>query len=419
MKLQRPRGTEDIYYENAKELTALELILRNIASQYNFHEIRTPIFEGKDLFIRSIGAETDIVSKEMFELLDKKEREFVLRPEGTVPTVRSIIENKLYGKYELPLKLFYIGSMFRYERPQHGRLRQFNQFGTEVVGVKSYLLDVEVILLGYNLLKLIGLEQVTLKLNCLTDSDNYPKYIAALKEFLSSEKLCDDCLTRIVNNPLRVLDCKIDHDKFILAPKIHDYLSPEEAAYFNNIQNVLSKLAIPFELDHKLVRGLDYYTSLVFEMTTLDEAGKELTLLGGGRYDHLINEFDQQLNYPAVGFAMGLERILLTLAKNGIKLATDDELDVYVIVLSEHARYFASSLLLLLRSNGLCADTDYLNRGVKAQFKSSERLKAKNVIIIGDEELKKNVVKIKNQTSGKEHEVKFEKIINVLMKGKA
>ncbi|KAF0850993.1 MAG: histidine--tRNA ligase [Spiroplasma poulsonii] len=415
MNIQKPRGTEDIYYEKASELSALELILRDIVMQYNYHEIRTPIFEAKDLFVRAVGNETDIVTKEMFELLDKKEREFVLRPEATVPVIRSILEDKLYGKYELPLKLFYLGSMFRYERPQHGRLRQFNQFGVEVVGVKNYLLDVEVILLGYNLLKALGLSNLTLKLNYLAVGAERTKYIAVLKTFLKTQDLCADCAIRVKKNPLRVLDCKIDNKKFDQAPKIYDYLTESDQTEFNNLQNILTKLAIPFVLDHKLVRGLDYYTSLVFEVV-VDKQERELTLLGGGRYDQLVNSFEPSLDYPAVGFALGLERLLLTLTENEIKLADEPYLDVYLICLSDHARYFASSLLLLLRGSGFRADCDYLSRSVKAQFKSLERLKAKNAIIIGDEELKKNVVKIKNQTTGKEQEVKFEKIITFLSK---
>ncbi|WP_424527278.1 histidine--tRNA ligase [Spiroplasma endosymbiont of Glossina fuscipes fuscipes] len=415
MNIQKPRGTEDIYYEKASELSALELILRDIVMQYNYHEIRTPIFEAKDLFVRAVGNETDIVTKEMFELLDKKEREFVLRPEATAPVIRSILEEKLYGKYELPLKLFYFGSMFRYERPQHGRLRQFNQFGVEVVGVKNYLLDVEVILLGYNLLKALGLSNLALKLNYLAVGTERSKYITVLKTFLKTQDLCADCAIRVEKNPLRILDCKIDNKKFDQAPKIYDYLTESDQTEFNNLQNILTKLAIPFVLDHKLVRGLDYYTSLVFEVV-VNKQERELTLLGGGRYDQLVSSFEPSLDYPAVGFALGLERLLLTLAENEIKLADEPYLDVYLICLSDHACYFASSLLLLLRGSGFRADCDYLSRSVKAQFKSLERLKAKNAIIIGDEELKKNVVKIKNQTTGKEQEVKFEKIITFLSK---
>ncbi|WP_342256228.1 histidine--tRNA ligase [Spiroplasma endosymbiont of Poecilobothrus nobilitatus] len=417
MNMQKPRGTEELYYEKASELSVLELMLRSLAIQYNYHEIRTPIFEAKDLFVRLVGAETDIVSKEMFELLDKKERAFVLRPEGTAPVIRSIIEDKLYGKYELPLKLFYLGNMFRYERPQHGRLRQFNQFGVEAVGAKNYLLDVEVILIGYNLLKTLVLTNLTLKLNYLTIGEARTKYLGVLTDFFQEQTLCADCQIRVQKNPLRVLDCKIDHDKFGNAPKIYDYLTPAENEEFVAIQNLLTKLGIPFTLDAQLVRGLDYYTGVVFEIV-FEEQERELTLLGGGRYDQLVHTFEPSLDYPAVGFALGLERLLLTLAANDIVLADEPYLDAYLICLSDHARHFAASLLLLLRASGFRADCDYLTRSVKAQFKSLERLKAKNAIIIGDEELKKNVVKIKNQQTGKEQEVKFDKIITVLSKEK-
>ncbi|WP_425377779.1 histidine--tRNA ligase [Spiroplasma endosymbiont of Polydrusus pterygomalis] len=415
MNIQKPRGTEDIYYEKTRELSALELMLRSIAMQYNYHEIRTPIFEAKDLFVRSVGAETDIVSKEMFYLLDKKEREFVLRPEGTVPVIRSIIEDKLYGKYELPLKLFYIGNMFRYERPQHGRLRQFNQFGVEVVGAKNYLLDVEVILLGYTLLKTIGLNYLTLKLNYLTVGAARTKYLVVLTAFFQQQELCADCKIRVKKNPLRVLDCKIDQNKFDIAPKIYDYLTEEENNEFKALQSLLTKLEVPFVLDYKLVRGLDYYTGVVFEIV-IDKQERELTLLGGGKYDQLVHTFEPSLDYPAVGFALGLERLLLTLSEQNITLADEPYLDAYLICLSDHARHFAVSLLLMLRASGLRVDCDYLARSVKAQFKSLERLKAKHAIIIGDEELKKNVIKIKNQKTGKEQEVKFKKIIAFLNK---
>lgn len=305
--------------------------------------------------------------------------------------------------------------MFRYERPQHARLRQFNQFGVEVIGVKNYLLDAEVILLGFNFLKTIGLLQLTLKLNYLTVGATRTKYLIILTTFFEQQTLCVYCKIRIKKNPLRILDCKIDQNKFEIAPKIYDYLTPEENNEFKNLQNLLIKLGIIFILDYKLVRGLDYYNGIVFEIV-INKKERELTLLGGGRYDQLIHTFEPTLNYPAVGFALGLERLLLTLTKYKITLANEPYLDAYLICLSSNISYFAVSLLSLLRTNGFRVDCDYLNRSVKAQFKSLERSKAKNAIIISSEKIKKNIIKIKNQKTGKEKEIKFENIIEFLNK---
>lgn len=309
--------------------------------------------------------------------------------------------------------------MFRYERPQYGRLRQFKQFGVEVIGIKNYLLDVELILFGFNLLKNIGLKNIILKLNYLTVGITKIKYLKLLTDFLKKKLLCFNCKIRLQKNPLRILECKIDYNKFINAPKIYNFLTTKENKEFTDIQNLLIKLNIPFYLDHQLVRGLDYYTGIVFEII-INNKKQKLTLLGGGRYDKLINTFKSNLDYPAIGFALGLERLLLTLSDNNIILSDKCYFDVYLICLSENVYYFTISLLLLLRENNFRVNWNYSIRNIKYQFRSlsKSKLKVINVIIIGDKEFKKNVVKIKNQKTGKEEEVNIKNIIMYLNKEK-
>lgn len=417
MKYQKPRGTVDIYYQKAEQFFAIEIIIRQLASKYNFNEIKTPIFESKPLFVRSVGENSDIVEKELFELSDKKDRQFALRPEGTAGVVRSIIEDKIYGgEYELPLKLFYFGPMFRYERPQQGRLRQFNHFGVEIVGAKSYLLDVETILFAYNIIKTLGIKNIAVKLNMLVNDKQV--YLKVLLNYLQTKSLCEDCQRRIVKNPLRILDCKLDASKFADCPKMYDFLDEADKKYFDSITKTLTKLDLPWSIDHNLVRGLDYYTSVVFEIVSLDEKqGSQSTLIGGGRYDKLFEELKGP-NLPAIGFAAGIERLMIALENENIQLVNDTYIDAYVICLNEKARYFASSLLLMLRTAGYRIDCDYLDRSVKAQFKSSDRLNAKFTIIVGEEELKNQLVTIKSKKTRKEKAVKFEKIIDFFVNNK-
>lgn len=415
---KKPRGTEDIYYDKVRELSELETMLKNIVKQYNYCEIRTPIFEYKDLFVKSTSQNINFNTKEMFNVLRKKKDLFVLRPEGTIPVMRSVINNKLYYKYNLPLKLFYIGNMFRYERPQYGRLRQFNQFGVEVIGVNNFLLDIEVIILAFNLLKNIGLNNINLKLNCLSTTENLKNYIDDLKKYLINKKICNNCKQKInCNNILRILDCKIDNKNFNNFPKILEYLNKKERLYFDNIQKYLKYTNINFIIDHKLVRGLNYYTSLVFEISLIDKTNNnELTVIGGGRYDKLASHLQNNFNLPAIGFAVGIERILIFLKKQNIKLINLEILDIYIIFLSKHSYNFIINLLLILRTAGYKVDCNYLECNIKKQFKKIKKLNAKNIIIIGDKEIKNNFVKIKNQKSKIEKCVKIEQILDFLKK---
>lgn len=415
--IQKPRGTEDLFGKKIKEFFALEMIIRNTMDLYNYNEIETPIFESLELFKRGVGETTDVVSKEMFIFNDRKDRQFALRPEGTASTVRSIIENKLYVQENLPLKLFYIGQMFRYERPQAGRQRQFNQLGLEVYGAKNPEIDAEVIIMAETLLKSIGIDNIQTHLNFLVSGEDRIKYIADLKKYLSGKTLCEDCQKRVDKNPLRVLDCKIDSKQFGDVIDMKDYLSGDDKKHFDDLVTNLKNVGIEVVIDKMLVRGLDYYTGFVFETKSVDpRQGSQSTLVGGGRYDNLVSELGGP-ELPAAGFGMGIERLIISLENLGIQLANDDELDAYIIPLSDKAKKFTNILLMMTRSAGLKTETDYLGRSMKSAFKQAEKLNAKNIIIIGDNEIKEKIVVIKNQITKKEEKVGYDQIVNHLNKG--
>ncbi|WP_342252275.1 histidine--tRNA ligase [Spiroplasma endosymbiont of Amphibalanus improvisus] len=413
MQITKPRGTEDWFYERAEQFMILSTIIRNLIYKYNYKEIMTPIFESKDLFVRSVGDTSDVVSKEMFEFLDKKHRAMVLRPEATAATIRAILENNLHNKYELPLKQFYIGPMFRYERPQKGRLRQFHQFGIECVGSKSPYLDVEIITIMWHLLSYFEIKNCRLKINFLGDQNTIKKYTKDLVKTVSKLLLCDDCKSRIKNNPLRLLDCKKDQKQFQNLPSILNYLSSGQKTYFQTIQNLLTELKIAFVVDHKLVRGLDYYNDFVFEFVQDTDEG-EFTICGGGRYDTLVNQLEKNQNLPAIGFALGIERLLLLLEKNNVHLTSPPMIDVYVISLSKAAKLWAHKIMLDLRREDYIVDCDFMDRNIKSQFKSSERKGAMWTLIIGDDEIKQNKINIKNQTTKLEHSIPISELINFL-----
>ncbi|WP_338970786.1 histidine--tRNA ligase [Spiroplasma endosymbiont of Labia minor] len=412
--IQKPRGTEDLYAKKAAAFLALQIIIQNHMYLYNFEKIETPIFEFKELFSMSVGENTDIVNKEMFIFNDKKGREFVLRPEATAATARAVIEHKLYVQENLPLKLFYYGPMFRYERPQAGRQRQFTQFGIEVFGAKDINLDAEVVILATSLLETLGLKKYEVHLNYLVSGHDKEKYLVKLNKYLKDLSLCDDCQIRIKKNPLRILDCKIDNIKFENAPKMLDFLSNVELAYYDQLKKILTKLGIKIVQNDLLVRGLDYYTGYVFEIISTDEkTAAQSTLFGGGRYDKLVNNIGG-VNLPAVGFGMGVERLLIALDNAKIDIVNEKQLDVYYVALSEKARFFGNSILLMMRSSNITCDMDYLNKSFKSQLKLAERNKAKFIIIVGDKELQKNKVILKNQQTREELELEFDQIISYL-----
>ncbi|AUF83607.1 histidine--tRNA ligase [Mesoplasma syrphidae] len=413
--IQKPRGTQDIFGQDAKQWSALENKLKNILAKFNYSEIRTPIFEAKELFVRSVGETSDVVSKEMYELVDKKGREFVLRPEGTASIVRSLVENKLYAPEYLPFKVFYIGPMFRYERPQVGRNRQFHQLGIEAFGANSFNQDMEIIIIANQIVKELQLDKnLEIEINYLVTGDARIAYVAELKKYLQTFELCGDCQIRMVQNPLRILDCKVDGYKFTNIPDMNIFLSASEQTEFNNLINGLNNLGIKTVINPKLVRGLDYYTGFIFELKCLSEKlGGQQTIIAGGRYNNLVSELEGPM-VPSAGFGMGLERLLIMLAAENISLATSDDLDVYTIAVSEKGMQLNQELLFKLRNAGIKADTDLMNRSFKSAFKQADKFKAHNVIVIGDKEYESRKLQVKNQFTKQNTILAIEELINNL-----
>ena len=381
--------------------------------KYNYGEIRTPMFEHYEVISRSVGDTTDIVTKEMYDFHDKGDRHITLRPEGTAPVVRSYVENKLFApEVQKPVKVYYIGSMFRYERPQAGRLREFHQLGVECFGSKNPATDVETIAMAYQLFNTLGIKDVTLHLNSLGNTDSRLAYRQALIDYLTPmrESLSKDSQRRLEENPLRVLDSKEKEDKVAVenAPSILDYLDEESQTHFDEVRAMLDSLNIPYVIDTNMVRGLDYYNHTIFEfITNIDKS--ELTICAGGRYDSLVEYFGGP-ETAGFGFGLGLERLLLVLDKQGIKLPVEESLDVYIAVLGSGANGKALELVQSIRYQGFKAERDYLGRKIKAQFKSADTFKAKTIITLGESEVESGVVKVKNNATREEVTVSFEEL---------
>lgn len=371
------------------------------------------MFEHYEVISRSVGDTTDIVTKEMYDFHDKGDRHITLRPEGTAPVVRSYVENKLFApEVQKPVKVYYIGSMFRYERPQAGRLREFHQLGVECFGSKNPATDVETIAMAYQLFNTLGIKDVTLHLNSLGNTDSRLAYRQALIDYLTPmrESLSKDSQRRLEENPLRVLDSKEKEDKVAVenAPSILDYLDEESQTHFDEVRAMLDSLNIPYVIDTNMVRGLDYYNHTIFEfITTIDKS--ELTICAGGRYDSLVEYFGGP-ETAGFGFGLGLERLLLVLDKQGIKLPVEESLDVYIAVLGSGANGKALELVQSIRYQGFKAERDYLGRKIKAQFKSADTFKAKTVITLGESEVESGVVKVKNNATREEVTVSFEEL---------
>ena len=401
--IKKPRGTEDLLFEETIKWQIIEDIIKKEAAIYNFKEVRTPIFELTQLFQRGVGETTDVVSKEMYTFEDKGDRSLTLRPEGTTGVIRAYIENKMYGYDNQPVKTYYVGPMFRYERPQKGRQRQFHQFGVETLGIKSAQADVECIMLGLNTLNKFGLKNLKVLINSLGDEQSRKDYRKALIEYFSQykEDLCGDCNARLEKNPLRILDCKVDADKDFMknAPKLSDYLTQESASYFNEVLSILDSLNVEYEIDQKLVRGLDYYTDTIFEVVSTNESsGSQATLFGGGRYDGLVSELGGP-EVSGIGFGMGLERIILAIDEENPQLFKGDNLDVYVMPLKEECLSYAYKILEQLRANDIKSDIAYEIKSMKAMFRYVERNNIDNVIIIGEDEMNSNSLIFKNISS--------------------
>lgn len=412
MKINAPRGTNDILPPLSLKWQYIEEKARDLMARYNYQEIRTPIFEYTELFQRGIGETTDVVEKEMYTFTDKSGRSITLRPEGTAGIVRAYLENKLYGQMQ-PLKLYYIGPMFRYERPQAGRFRQFHQFGVEAFGSNDPALDAEVIVLGVNYLKELGLENLDIYINSIGCPDCRKEYFKDLQEYFNQyrQELCEDCQSRIDRNPMRVLDCKVDNSKEIIsnAPSILDYLCADCQEHFARVKDYLSVLGLDYTIDARMVRGLDYYTNTVFEIK-YSGLGAQDTILAGGRYNGLAEEIGGK-SIPGIGFAAGMERLLLTLEKEKVDLPESSELDIYLVTIGEEARKEAIKLLYQLRNKGYRVETDYLERGMKSQLKAADRLMVKYAIILGDDELAQGKAIIKNMQTGEQEEIALEKIL--------
>lgn len=405
--ITKAKGCYDLYGEEAKKFKLAEKVIEEVMQLYNINYIRTPVFENSELFRRGVGEETDIVSKEMYEFKDKSDRSLTLRPEGTAGVVRSYIENKMTNNLVKPVKFYYIEPMYRYERPQKGRYREFTQFGIEVLGESNPLVDMEVISAVIEIFNRLGLENIKLKINTLGDKSSRETYRNLLVEHFNNykENLCSDCQRRLNTNPLRILDCKIDREKdfFKDAPKIRDYLSDQSKAYFKRVEEYLKELNINYEIDDNLVRGLDYYDELVFEIE-VDNS----TICGGGRYNRLVKELGGD-DTCAFGFAIGMERFLSL-----IDLPDEKQDLIYVLALSETERKEALKLVRYLRINNKKADFDTENKSLKSQFKKADNLNSRYLIFINDEKLKEEKIEIKDNLKSSKEEVEIDKILEYL-----
>jgi len=412
MKYTRQRGTRDILPSEIKTWQFLEDRARSVFESYNYAEIRTPVFEQTELFTRSIGEDTDIVGKEMYTFIDKGERSITLRPEETAPVVRAIIENNLLGQNEL-VKLYYIGPMFRYERPQAGRSRQFHQAGVEVFGSSDPLIDAEVVELGLRYFIQIGLKELEVDINSVGCKKCRPKYKEELKKYFKgrSGDLCETCQGRLEKNPLRILDCKEPKCQKAIesAPSSIDHLCQECGDHFNKVKGYLDEYGIKYKLSKRLVRGLDYYTKTTFEIISRS-LGAQNAVCGGGRYDTLVEELGGR-STPAIGFAIGLDRLVMAMQDQEIKVPEDQRLQVYVATLGDAAKEKGFEVLRNLRNMGIRSDMDYQGRSLNSQLKTADKLRAQFTIIIGDDELKNGLAVIRSMDEKTQEKIKFDEIL--------
>ena len=410
-----PRGTKDILPDTVGQWLYVEQKVRELCSRYGYKEIRTPMFEHTELFLRGIGETTDVVEKEMYTFTDRGGRSVTLRPENTAAAVRAYLQNKLYADADLT-KLFYIGSMFRYDRPQAGRLREFHQFGVEALGGDNPAVDAEIILLAVNFLRSLGLQELELSLNSVGCPNCRPVYRKRLQEFFADklDGLCEDCRSRYDRNPMRILDCKVEGCKklSIGAPEITDCLCDDCREHFVKVQELLTSAGVSFKLDPRLVRGLDYYTKTAFEVQYAP-LGAQSAVAGGGRYDGLIEEIGGKPT-PAVGFAVGLERVLLALEKQALLPEQADAMDAFVVGLGEAAQPAAFRLLADLRAAGLSAGMDFAGRSMKAQMKQANKANAHFALILGEDEVKESAVMLKNMQTSEQHKIAIDEVIKKL-----
>lgn len=403
---QRPKGTLDVVPAQAYKWHTVERLVSETAEQYGFKEIRVPTFEDTGLFVRSVGETTDVVQKEMYTVTAAGDAKFTLRPEGTAGTMRAMLENGIMNE-GFPQKAYYILSCFRHEKPQAGRLREFHQFGCEMVGTASPRADAEVISLAKNVLDRVGLKNIQLNINSIGCPACRAEYHKALKEYFSArqEELCDTCKGRLEKNPMRILDCKSPICQEIAkdAPVILDYLCDDCREHFEQLQKNLSVMGIEFEINPKIVRGLDYYTRTVFEFITTD-IGAQGTVCGGGRYDGLIEQLGGQKT-PALGFGMGLERLILTMEKQGCDFMEQKTCDLYIASMGDTAADKAMSLAMTLRDEGYFVEYDLVGRGIKPQMKYADKIGSKFVVVLGDNEIETGKAKLKNMATGEQSDI--------------
>lgn len=415
--ITKPKGCYDIYGKEAKNWQYINQIIDEVMTNYNYNFIRTPIFESTELFHRGVGETTDIVTKETYDFLDRGNRSMTLRPEGTAGVVRSFIENKMYGD-NLPVKVYYNGTMYRYERPQSGRDRELTQFGVEVLGSDDELVDAEVISIPVNIFKILGLQEIKVNINSLGDTESRNIYREALINYFTPYKksLCEDCQKRLEKNPLRILDCKIDKDLDIMknAPVTIDYLNEESKLRFENVKKYLDEMEINYEVVPTLVRGLDYYNHTVFEIEAKVEGfGSNNVLAAGGRYNGLV----KLLGGPetsGIGFAAGIGRILLALQKEKISIPINNSIDAFILYVNEEEKNYSAKLTQALRLSGFIVETEYNNRSLKSQFKQADRLNSKVLIILNSEEINSGKLKVKNNITKEEQLINIEELIDYL-----
>ncbi|HHY06881.1 MAG TPA: histidine--tRNA ligase [Clostridia bacterium] len=417
MLTTKPRGTNDLLPQELEKWHYVENIMREVATLYGYQEIRTPIFEHTELFQRGVGETTDIVEKEMYTFLDRGKRSLTLRPEATASTVRAFLENKLYAD-PLPVKLYYLGPMFRYDRPQAGRYRQFHQFGVEVFGSQSPSLDAEVIAMAMDIYERLGLHDLVVELNSVGCPQCRRAHKKVLQDYLQAKlaDLCPTCQGRFEKNPLRILDCKNGRCQNLVAeaPKLEQMLCEECRRHFQLVQDYLQELQVPYTLNSCLVRGLDYYTKTAFEIVA-QGIGAQSSIGGGGRYDRLIEECGGP-SLPGIGYAMGIERILLTLEEQGIEFPLQTKGQIFIATLGEKAQKKGAKLAQELRKAGLMVERDYLERSLKAQLKAANRLQVSITVILGEEELAQGEAVVRDMQAGGQKEIPLQELVSYLVK---
>lgn len=410
-----PKGTKDVLPFESYKWHYVENTVKKIASDYCLNEIRTPVFEHTELFLRGVGETTDVVNKEMYTFLDKGERSITLKPEGTAGVARSFIENGLFNG-AMPLKTYYISPVFRYENPQKGRLREHHQFGVEIYGGSGADVDAEVIKLAHSVLTALGLK-VKLHINSMGCKECRKKYNEALRAYFADklDKLCATCRERYIKNPLRILDCKSEECKALCvdAPKITDYLCDDCSAHFEKLKKFLEIAGIEYEVDPYIVRGLDYYTKTVFEFVTT-ALGSQGTVCGGGRYDDLIAQLGGEPTC-GVGFGMGIERVLMLMEAQGVEIPKEDPVKIFIATMGEAAYEKAFGVVCALRDKGVKAELEHAGRGIKAQFKYADKIGAEYVATIGENELASGVCRVKKMSDGSQTEVKIDELKNFLL----